>query len=120
VKRSGLKTRLLSAAEFQKTFGPEMTEITGRENEVSPSGVLDIKPYFQAIPGRDLRPHSVPECIAEYVYRSSDSRYDHVLFPTATENVYLVLVVDLAADKVLGHHILDLAELYGLNEESQA
>lgn len=91
-----------------------MVDITGREDTASPEGVLDVIPYVDAIPSTDLQSHTLHD--VEYVYRSSDNRFDHVIFMTDTKNVYLVVVVDLNADRVRGHHILDLNEKYGVAE----
>ncbi|MFI7558275.1 hypothetical protein [Micromonospora echinaurantiaca] len=40
--------------------------------------------------------------------------HQHVLVDCETPNVFLVLVLDLHASSVLGHHLLDLNRLYGL------
>lgn len=52
----------------------------------------------------------------ELVYRSESGHYDHVLIPTGRHNVYLVIVVDRVGHLIFGHRILDLNELYGLDE----
>lgn len=94
-----------------------MVDITGREDVVSPEGVLDIIPYVDAVPSNDLEPHALHDHFVEYVYRSSDDRYDHVLFMTKTSNVYLVIVVDLEANQIVGHRLLDLNDEYRLGEQ---
>jgi hypothetical protein len=108
-----IQTRLLTKEEFAATFSERMEDITGREDSVSPTGVLDIQPYLAAIPSADLRGHAA-ESWAERVYRSEDGRYDHVLFQTETKNVFLAVVVNLVSDNVLGHYLLDLNAEYGL------
>jgi hypothetical protein len=40
--------------------------------------------------------------------------HQHVLVAGGTPNVFLVLVLDLPAARVLGHHLLDLNRLHGL------
>jgi hypothetical protein len=89
-----------------------MENITGREDLVSPAGVLNIEPYLAAIPIADLRGH-IAENWAEHVYRSNNGRYDHVLFPTEDKNIFLVVVVDLLGENVLGHYLLNLNAEYG-------
>ncbi len=85
-----------------------MKNITGQERDV-----LDIWPYVDAIPFADLEGHSIDDCVVEYVYRAPDDRFDHVLVTTKTNNVYLVVIVDLERDTIYGHHLLDLNRLYG-------
>lgn len=102
------------------TFGDRMLNITGKEDSVTPDGVIDVIPYVDAIPQRDLLPHVLHDHFVEYVYRSSDNRFDHVLFMTKTENVYVVVVVDLQVNEIHGHRLLDLNEEYGITEPSLA
>lgn len=75
---------------------------------------VDIWPYVDEIPRDDVLPFDITGQDVEYVYRTSDDRFDHVLIPSKTKNVYLVVVVDLQAQSVYGHHVLNLNEKYGL------
>jgi hypothetical protein len=104
-----VQTILLIDAEFDATCVKPMQNITGGESEV-----VDIWPYFDAIPPSDLQPFSMNESNVQFVYRSGDNRFDHVLIPTSTKNVYLVIVVDLNKCAVFGHHVLNLNEKYGI------
>jgi len=97
-----------------------MLDITGREEEVSPEGVIDVLPYVDSIPTKELEPFTLYERFVECVYRGSDGRYDHVLFMTTTKNVFLVIVVDLIKGNVKGHRILDLNKEYGITEQGAA
>jgi hypothetical protein len=76
--------------------------------------VIDIWPYVDAVPADDLAGFSVYDQFVEAVYRSDDGRFEHVLVMTRTKNVFLVVVVDLANNRIFGHHLLDLNEEYGL------
>jgi len=53
----------------------------------------------------------------ERIYQSGDGAYQHILLPSNQANVYLVVVVDVPARAIRGHHRLDLAALYGLTAE---
>lgn len=77
--------------------------------------VIDIWPYVSHVPAVDFSGHEVSEQFVEHVYRSADDLYDHVLVMTYTKNVYLVVVIDLAADSIYGHYLLDLNHEYGLS-----
>ena len=112
-----MQTILLSETEFKKTFADRMTNVTELEDTVSPEGVLDVIPYVDSVPESDLDSHSLYEHFVESVYRSSDNRFDHVLFMTMTKNVYLVIVVDLAEDRIKGHRLLDLNKEYGVHND---
>ena len=83
-----IKTRLLTKFEFAATYSAKMENITGREDSSSPSGVLDIWKYREAIPDVDLNGHSAANGVVELVYRCSDERYDHVLIPTEDKNAF--------------------------------
>ncbi|MEU8330585.1 hypothetical protein [Micromonospora sp. NPDC048839] len=50
------------------------------------------------------------------VWQMPDGIYQHVLIASGTPNVYMALVLDLRTAAVLGHHLLDLNELYGLSQ----
>ena len=88
---------------------PGMRNVTGIATEV-----LDIWPYVESLPITDLEGHSIFDRFVEYVYRSRDECFDHVLVMTKTKNVYLAVVVDLVRDSVYGHRLLDLNREYGL------
>jgi hypothetical protein len=87
-----------------------MVNITGREDVVQPAGVIDLEPYLRAVED-DIAPlELLPDRPPSAVYRSSDDRFDHVLYPCNRSNVYLVVVVAIADDRVHGHIVLDVSE----------
>ena len=103
-----MQTNLLSDAAFHATFN-QMQDVT----ETAESAV-DIWPYVESITGADLDGTSIHERDVESVYRTGDGRFDHVLIPTNYQNVHLVIVVDRLAPTVMGHHLLNLNDKYGL------
>ncbi|MCR5886964.1 hypothetical protein LRS06_04070 [Hymenobacter sp. J193] len=76
--------------------------------------LLDIWPYVEAISPADLEGYEAQFEFVEHVYRDASSRFDQVLVPTNKAEVFLVIVVDLKAVKVYGHHLLNLPELYNI------
>jgi len=80
--------------------------------------VFDIWPYVDSIPPEELEGHAPFERFVEIVYRGDDGRFDHVLAMTKTMNVYIVVVIDLKADRILGHRLLDLNREYGLKRST--
>ena len=112
--------RLLSETEFLATFVEPMRSLSAiavNRGDGTPGlegGVVDIWPYACAVPAADLAGAEVQYEQVDGVYRSGDGRWDHVLVATATRNVHLVVVVDVAADRVYGHHLLDLNAKYAV------
>jgi hypothetical protein len=74
--------------------------------------IIDIWPYVDAIPDSDLGDLTAHD--VEHVYRDANGRYDHVLIATCKKNVHLAIVVDRHDPNIVGHHILDLNQLYGI------
>ncbi len=87
-----------------------MTDVTGT---VYP--VVDIWNYVKELVKENLvGKHIYENNIVEKVYRNDSSTFDHILLPTADENVFVTLVVDIANKTMLGHIKLDLNKKYGL------
>ena len=97
-------TRLLDPDTVLSTFVHPMRRL----GEV-PRDEIEVWPYVDALPFDPTDGNDV-EC----VYRSADGRWDHVLIPTAAPPEYLVVVVDVERNEVLGHHELTLNDQYGL------
>ena len=107
-----MQTRLLDPPSFLATIAHPLRRLTtvGRDE-------VEIWPYVEAIPAAELARFPIEGNDVERVHRSRDDRHDHVLIPTTTPPVYLVVVVDRAANAVVGHHVLNVtADLYGLPE----
>ena len=104
-----MRTRRLHDREFHATLVEPMRNITGTEREA-----IEIWRYYNANAPADLHPFCVDDPEVELVYRAGNDHYDHVLIPTRTKNVYLVLVVDLFLKEIVGQHVLNLNDKYGL------
>jgi len=84
-----------------------MQNVTAR-----PDPKVNIWPY---VDGLDLEILGVPSIgDVHYVYRDALNRFDQVLIGTGRFNALLVIVVDLASRAVVGHHLLDLNEKFGV------
>ena len=99
----------LDEESFLATFGQPMRDVTSNEE-----AVVDIWPYVAQIPWAEMDGFAILDGVVEYVYRTPDDRFDHVLIPTKTKNVYLVIVVSRTPPTVFGHLVLNLNEKYGL------
>ena len=106
-----MNTNKLGAGDFLKTFQAPMQNVT--ETAEPP---LDIWPYVEAIPDIDLEGYELLDEVVEYVWRSANGQFEHVLVSTARADVFLVIVVDLLNVKIHGHHLLNLPTAYGLSE----
>jgi hypothetical protein len=115
-----METRLLTEPEFQATFVMPMRNLSAvavnhKDGEAGvEGGVIDIWPYVASVPAADLDGEVVRTEVVDGVWRSGEERWDHVLVATDTQNVHLVVVVDLVADQIFGHHLLDLNAKYGV------
>lgn len=103
-------TNLLSNEAFHATMVAPLKAPADCVEE----GACDIWQYIEAIPESDFEEYSIGDNDVEMVRRTGDQKFDHVLIPTNTKNVYLVIVVVLSNNRVLGHHVLNLNEKYGL------
>jgi hypothetical protein len=100
-------TRLLTADEFRATFAAPPVPISPDE-----APAVDFWPYFDAISTEDFAGHDCSDGEVEHVWRMADGRHEHVLVNTEDRNVFLVLVLDLIEQQVVGHRLLDLNQEY--------
>ncbi|MFB9177081.1 hypothetical protein ACFFX1_02920 [Dactylosporangium sucinum] len=95
--------RLLTEAEYRATMEPEPIQI-GPEDEPP----FDFWPYFDEVPEEDLGGHDFSEGSVTYAWHMPRGNRQHVLVNCETPNVFLVLVLDLSTESVLGHYLLDI------------
>lgn len=109
-----LKMKKLDKAAFRNTFGGEGI-IRVKINEEPP---FDFWPYVEAIPEDDFDGYDCSEGKVEWVWRSVDARFEHVLISTAENvNVFMTIVLDRIDSIVVGHRLLDLNAEYGISAE---
>ena len=106
-----MNTRLLAESEYQATFSERMVA----QNPDSPAP-FDFWPYVERIPVDHFQGFDCSESSVSHVYRESGGRFEHVLIDTDNPNVFMAVVLDLEANGVFGHHLLNLVEKYGLEE----
>lgn len=76
---------------------------------------FDFFEYFDAIPAADFAGCESDGSVS-YVYEDTKGRFQHVLFNTTENNVFMVVVLDVTRHEVRGHRLLNLNALYGLDE----
>jgi len=104
-------TRLLSESEFKSTLSENrMTDVTKTAEPV-----VDIWLYVEKLveEGTVLK-YVSDRHLVEHVYRNDESTVDHILLPTETGNVFIVIVVDLVEKEIRGHFRIDLNKEYGI------
>jgi hypothetical protein len=101
---------ILSDDQYKTTLSTAMRQLPP---DAEPA--FDFGPYFDAIPVGDFAGH---ECKGDvtYVWEDASARFQHVLFNSQDSNIFMVLVLDLNSQAVAGHRLLDLNQLYALNE----
>ena len=70
--------------------------------------------YFESIPSSDFEGHDCSAGGVSYVWEDSTGRYHFVHVNSEDKNLFMLLVLDIAARTVLGHRLLDLNREYGL------
>ena len=100
----------LDEAAFKTTFGASMQRVSGDE------GIpFDFWPYFDQIPEADFEGFECTEGRVDWVWRTDDGLFEHVLINTREDaDVFMVLVLDRQARAVFGHRILNLKNEYGI------
>lgn len=82
---------------------------------VGESPPVDFWPYFESIPFEDFRGYDCSEGEVDYVWRSADSRFEHILInANESRDIFMVIVVDRVEKSVVGHRLLDLPAEYGV------
>jgi len=94
----------LTQEEFKATINqPEVLE------EGDP--VFDFWDYVEKIPVDDFEGHDCTKGDVYKVYRMKGNNLEHVLIYSATPDVFMALVNDLENKTVVGHCLLDFAEI---------
>ena len=102
--------RELSDSEFHATFAAPMRRL-GADESFRP---VPLGEYVSECISHHALPTSRENIQIEHVYVAADQRHTHVMLHYGIPNRYLVVVVAHDKDSVLGHHLLNLNEKYGL------
>ena len=106
--------RTLSDSEFRSTCAHPMQRIDSQGG--CPVPFWD---YYDRIPEEEFRGSKLAEESVDYVWRRPDGAYEHVLVNTEAKNTFMVIVLDLFKNEVLGHRLLALEEEYGLSSPEE-
>ncbi|HXQ35726.1 MAG TPA: hypothetical protein VN843_17050, partial [Anaerolineales bacterium] len=103
----------LSESEYLATMGEPMMCLPPT---AAPGYFWD---YFDSIPPADFAGHDCSAETVTYVWQHPSGEFLHVLIDSEDRNVFMVLVLDLTKQRVLGHRLLDLNQAYGLTPARQ-
>jgi len=104
-------TTELNTDEYNSTLTDRMINVTGIAHPA-----IDIWPYVNELVSQKIISAYVFENrIVEIVYQNDGNTFDHVLLPAENASFFIVIVIDLVQQMIVGHYKLDLNELYGLN-----
>ena len=100
----------LSEDQYKATVASPMRQLPP---EAEPP--FDFGPYFDAISPGDFASY---ECRGDvtYVWEDAAAKFQHVLFNSQDKSVFMAVILDLHDQVVVGHRLLNLNRLYGLDE----
>ena len=102
----------LTTDQYKSTFDNKMADVTETAEPV-----VDIWSYVgQLTQNKIVLNYVLDEQLVEKVYRNSDNSFEHVLLPTDNKNIFIIIMVDLRKEQILGHYRLDLDKEYGLKQ----
>lgn len=104
--------RRLTESEFKATMAEGAARVS--KDDGPP---FDFWPYFDSLPRSEWHGHDLSEGRVSDAYVMPSGRWEDVLVACEDRNVKLVLVLDRDRGEVEGHYLLDLNQLYGLDEE---
>ena len=103
---------LLDEDAFRKTFGEKMLRV--RSDGDAPFPFWD---YVDQIPTQDFQGYDCSEGSVQWVWRSNDGRFEHILIDSKEDkDVFMAVVLDLAKEEVVGHRLMDFKREYGRRE----
>lgn len=101
----------LDEVAFRQTCRDPMQRI--RPDSGAP---FDFWSYVDSIPNEDFCGHDCSTGSVQYVWRSGDGHFEHVLIDCLDDSdCFMVIVLNLHEQRVHGHRLLDLKIEYGLN-----
>ena len=103
--------RQLTESEFAATMVPPMRRLEPGEMQRP----IPLKQYVKECIDRLKLPTSLKKIEIEHVYLAGDRQHSHVMFSFGEANRYLVLVIDHQTESVLGYHMLDMNQAYGVD-----
>lgn len=70
---------------------------------------VDIWPYFDEIPPEDFQGYDCSEGVVVFAYDNNQGTYQHILVNSDADKVYMIIVIDLQNNDILGHRLVSFA-----------
>jgi len=103
---------LLDEHAYRETFGEKMLRVRSDGDAPFPFWA-----YVDQIPTEDFQGYDCSEGSVQWVWRSNDGRFEHILIDSKEDkDVFMVVVLDLAKKEVVGHRLMDFKREYGTRE----
>jgi len=99
----------LNKKEYDNTFNAPMRAV---DKDANPP--IDFWDYFEKIPVDHFEGHDCSAGLVDDAWTDSTGKYQHVLINSENKNIFMVLVIDLSANLVYGHRLLNLNQEYGI------
>lgn len=100
----------LTEAEFQSYFTAPMRLI----GEDEKSSGIHLGDYVLEILKVEDMGVSLDDIEIPYVYEGASKNYEHILLSFGIDDSFIVIVTD--RKEIIGYHVLDLKELYGIKK----
>ena len=107
-----METRLLSEKQYLQTMNGRMINVTEDAETVVNFWCYGERLMSDGV----LSEYAFQRRYIEAVYINHANTYQHILLFANKKNCYIVIVVDVIQKTILGHYVLDLNELYSVNE----
>ena len=106
------KMNKLNYPDFKSTFGEKMIQL-----EFDKTPEINFWPYVEQIPNEDFEGYDCSEGNVQWIYRSDDGSFEHVLIDSKEDkDVFMAIILNIKEQSVLGHFLLDLKTEYGLRK----
>lgn len=102
----------LSKAEYLATMAEPMKHLPATAQPL-----FAFWDYFDAIPTEDFEGHDCSEGSVTYVWQDPSESFQHVLVDSEDKNVFMVIVLDVANSRVLGHRLLNFNREYEIDRQ---
>ncbi len=103
-----MKIRELTPEEFQSTTSENMRLLA--ENDHTCAG-FPLVEYVERCIGVQEMAVEVEDVEFHYAYMNDDSQLCHVGLNFGDEDIYLVIVLDIADRSILGHTVIDISKM---------
>jgi hypothetical protein len=104
-----VKLNRMTREAFHATAKEPVTDITRDPNAALD---VDIWPYVEVAMAAEFADQNTSRWDVRHVYREAENRYQHVFVRTHRRRLFLVIVLAVADQSIVGHYVLDMKAEY--------